>query len=81
LIFVADNIAMLPYQVLDEPLYVIHHADAVISVSGLSLVQSFKERLLPKYSNNGEIIELDDDDVELIPEKIYSNSTKMIYQI
>ncbi len=64
--------ALFPYQVLDEPLYVIHHADAVISVSGQSLVQSFKERLLPKYTANGEIQASDDDDVELTAENIYS---------
>ncbi len=67
----ADNLAMFPYQVLDEPLFVVHTADSVISVSGQSLVQSFKDRLLPKFSPTGETMELEDDDIELTPEKIY----------
>lgn len=43
LLFIADNLAYFPYQVLDEPLFIIHHIDIMISVTGANLLQSFKE--------------------------------------
>ena len=39
----ADNMAFLPYQVQDEPLYTIHQIDIILSVSGSNILQSFKE--------------------------------------
>ena len=39
----ADNIAFLPYQVQDEPLYIIHEIDIIVSVSGSNILQSYKE--------------------------------------
>ncbi|XP_050736968.1 nipped-B-like protein isoform X1 [Eriocheir sinensis] len=47
LLFITDNLAYFPYQVLDEPLFIIHHIDIMISVTGANLLQSFKESLLP----------------------------------
>ncbi|KAK6029946.1 HEAT repeat protein [Ostertagia ostertagi] len=41
-IFVADNIAMFPYQVMDEPLYVIHTIDSIVSLSGQSLLIQYR---------------------------------------
>ena len=43
MLYFADNLAYIPYSVLDEPLYVIHHIDIQISVSGTNLLQTFKE--------------------------------------
>ncbi|XP_065206815.1 nipped-B-like protein [Planococcus citri] len=47
MLYLADNVAYFPYQVLDEPLFIIHHINIMISVTGTNLVQSFKEALLP----------------------------------
>ncbi|KAK6732347.1 hypothetical protein RB195_016622 [Necator americanus] len=44
-IFVADNVAMFPYQVMDEPLYVIHTIDSIVTLSGQSLLVQCKAHL------------------------------------
>uniref|UniRef100_A0A183CFS0 Nipped-B protein n=1 Tax=Globodera pallida TaxID=36090 RepID=A0A183CFS0_GLOPA len=46
-VYVADNLAHFPYTVLDEPLYVIHQANSIISVSGQSILSQFRQLLLP----------------------------------
>uniref|UniRef100_A0A8C5EAP6 Nipped-B protein n=1 Tax=Gouania willdenowi TaxID=441366 RepID=A0A8C5EAP6_GOUWI len=43
LLFVADNLAYFPYQSQEEPLFIMHHIDITLSVSGSNLLQSFKE--------------------------------------
>ena len=43
MLYLADNLAYVPFTVVDEPLYVIHRIDIMISVSGSSLLQTFKE--------------------------------------
>ena len=43
LIYMADNMAFLPYQMQDEPLYCIHQIDIIVSVSGSNILQSYKE--------------------------------------
>jgi cohesin loading factor subunit SCC2 len=43
MLYLSDNLAYFPYQVQDEPLFIIHHIDIMISVSGTNLVQSFRE--------------------------------------
>lgn len=43
LLFLADNLAYIPYTVVDEPLYVIHQIDVMISVAGPNLLQTFKD--------------------------------------
>ncbi|XP_015608348.1 nipped-B-like protein B [Cephus cinctus] len=48
MLYLADNLAYFTYQVQDEPLFIIHHIDIIISMSGTNLLQSFKEALLPK---------------------------------
>lgn len=63
LLYVADNIVYFPYQVQDEPLFVMHHIDVLLSVSGSNLLQSFREALLPR--NNGVTEEEDDDDEDV----------------
>lgn len=46
LIFVADNLASFPYQTLDEALFVMHNIDLTVSVTGASLLQTFKEVII-----------------------------------
>ncbi|XP_029173318.1 nipped-B-like protein B [Nylanderia fulva] len=48
MLYLADNLAYFTYQVQDEPLFIIHHIDIIISMSGTNVLQSFKEALLPK---------------------------------
>ncbi|XP_029051204.1 nipped-B-like protein isoform X1 [Osmia bicornis bicornis] len=48
MLYLADNLAYFTYQVQDEPLFIIHHIDIIISMSGTNLLQSFKDALLPK---------------------------------
>lgn len=48
MLYLADNLAYFAYQVQDEPLFIIHHIDIIISMSGTNLVQAFKESLYPK---------------------------------
>jgi len=43
LLFVADNMACFPYQSQEEPLFIMHHIDITLSVSGSNLLQTFKE--------------------------------------
>jgi hypothetical protein len=43
MLYLSDNLAYFPYQVQDEPLFIIHHIDIMISVSGTNLLQSFRE--------------------------------------
>ncbi|XP_028045102.1 LOW QUALITY PROTEIN: nipped-B-like protein B [Monomorium pharaonis] len=55
MLYLADNLAYFTYQVQDEPLFIIHHIDIIISMSGTNLVQSFKEALLPKEGSSKHI--------------------------
>jgi cohesin loading factor subunit SCC2 len=43
MLYISDNLAYFPYMLLDEPLYLIHLIDIIISVTGINLLQSFKE--------------------------------------
>lgn len=43
LLFVADSLACFPYQTQEEPLFIMHHVDIMLSVTGSNLLQSFKE--------------------------------------
>lgn len=43
LLFVADNLAYFPFQTQEEPLFIMHHIDIRLSVSGSNLLQTFKE--------------------------------------
>lgn len=44
-LYIADNLAFFLYQTQDEPLFIIHHIDIIVSVSGSNLLQSFREKL------------------------------------
>ncbi|KAJ1354545.1 hypothetical protein KIN20_011525 [Parelaphostrongylus tenuis] len=79
-IFVADNIAMFPYQVMDEPLYVIHTIDSIVSLSGQSLLVQCKAHLRarqPYYTSQQQSQQEknqvpDDDDLLFEPEPLYN---------
>uniref|UniRef100_A0A3Q3B2G1 Nipped-B protein n=1 Tax=Kryptolebias marmoratus TaxID=37003 RepID=A0A3Q3B2G1_KRYMA len=43
LLFIADNLACFPYLTQEEPLFIMHHIDITLSISGSNLLQSFKE--------------------------------------
>lgn len=48
LVYVADNLAHFPYQSQEEPLFVIHHIDLMVSMSGSGVLQSVREVLFPE---------------------------------
>lgn len=43
LIYIVDNLAFFPYLTQDEPLFIIHQIEVIVSVSGSNLMQTFKE--------------------------------------
>uniref|UniRef100_A0A671Q2T8 Nipped-B protein n=1 Tax=Sinocyclocheilus anshuiensis TaxID=1608454 RepID=A0A671Q2T8_9TELE len=63
LLFIADNLAYFPYQSQEEPLFIMHHIDITLSVSGSNLLQTFKEVSVLKERNSGDE-EYDDNDYE-----------------
>ncbi|XP_055299107.1 nipped-B protein isoform X6 [Sitodiplosis mosellana] len=72
MIYLADNLAYFPYTMQDEPLYIIHQIDLLITVAGTSLLQTFKENLkpVPGQEQNDpnapkNILEDDDDDEDI----------------
>uniref|UniRef100_A0A182K7J1 Nipped-B protein n=1 Tax=Anopheles christyi TaxID=43041 RepID=A0A182K7J1_9DIPT len=69
MLYLADNLAYFPYVVQDEPLFIIHHIDVLISVTGTNLLATFREGLkpLPGTEENADPaaqnpLEDDDDD-------------------
>ncbi|XP_013793614.1 nipped-B-like protein A [Limulus polyphemus] len=83
LLYVADNIVYFPYQTQDEPLFVIHHIDVMLSVSGSNLLQTFREHLLPGknppvISEDGETCfddDEEDDDFESLYKRLPEDTT------
>ncbi|GAB1597401.1 nipped-B-like protein A [Argonauta hians] len=77
LLYIADNLAFFAYQSQDEPLFIIHQIDIIVSVSGSNLLQSFKECLLPRKESDrrrGETFDDDDDEeIESIMERLPEN--------
>lgn len=76
-LFVADNLAYFPYQVQDEPLYLIEQIDLTISVNGSAHLQHFRD-LLKEHLDY-----LDDDenlDMEKIESKLYTIEESIIEQ-
>lgn len=43
MLYLADNLAYFPFQSQDEPLFIIHHINTMISVYGTNLLQNFRE--------------------------------------
>ncbi|XP_053666825.1 nipped-B protein [Anopheles marshallii] len=69
MLYLADNLAYFPYAVQEEPLFIIHHIDVLISVTGTNLLATFREGLKPlpgteanTESNAQNPLEDDDDD-------------------
>ena len=76
-LFVADNLAYFPYQVQDEPLYLIEQIDLTISVNGSAHLQHFRD-LLKEHLDY-----LDDDenlDMQKIESKLYTIDDSIIEQ-
>ncbi|VEL42900.1 unnamed protein product [Protopolystoma xenopodis] len=48
LVFVADNLAFFPYQCQEEPLFVVHHIDLMVSMAGSNVLQNVREALFPE---------------------------------
>lgn len=51
LLYLADNLAYIPYTVIDEPLFLVHHIDMMVSSTGNDILQAIKESLTlpPEY--------------------------------
>ncbi|KAI8510205.1 hypothetical protein Bbelb_126330 [Branchiostoma belcheri] len=73
LLYVADNLACFPFATQDEPLFLIHHIDIILSVTGANVLQSFREALHPSKKTTEQkeggddeegspVVELADDD-------------------
>jgi cohesin loading factor subunit SCC2 len=45
LLYLADNLAYLPYNLVEEPLFVIHEVDMALSVHGATVYQKFRDVL------------------------------------
>ncbi|CAI5442496.1 unnamed protein product [Caenorhabditis angaria] len=69
-IFVADNVAMFPYQMMDEPLYVIRLIDQIVAQSGQSIIMQFKQNLQPLRPHEQHLY--DDEDLMFDPENLFS---------
>jgi cohesin loading factor subunit SCC2 len=77
-LFVADNLAYFPYQVQDEPLYLIEQIDLTVSVSGSTQLQQFRD-LLKQYLDYAD----DDDaqDMNKLEEKFISLSDVIVDEL
>ncbi|XP_026495043.1 nipped-B protein isoform X1 [Vanessa tameamea] len=64
MLYLADNLSYFPYQVQDEPLFIIHHIDIIISTSGSNLLQLFREGLDKTGSEEKESMEEEEDEEE-----------------
>nr|XP_023029223.1 nipped-B-like protein [Leptinotarsa decemlineata] len=90
MLYLADNLAYFPYQVQDEPLFIVHHIDIMISVSGTNLLQSFREGLILSEgqnkildSDNSEAVNVvsaldeDDDDEETLVSRVPEDTSNL----
>ncbi|GMR36774.1 hypothetical protein PMAYCL1PPCAC_06969 [Pristionchus mayeri] len=78
-IFIADNLAMFPYQVLDEPLYVCKSVESVLTIHGHSMLTQFVSELAPL--NEGDPT---DDDYVFVAEALLARfpaDTSRLYSI
>ncbi|CAH2073941.1 unnamed protein product, partial [Iphiclides podalirius] len=65
MLYLADNLSYFPYQVQDEPLFIIHHIDIIISTSGSNLLQLFREGLTkPSAEQEKEPLDEEEDEEE-----------------
>lgn len=54
-VYIVDNLAFFNYQTQDEPLFIIHQIDIIVSVSGSNLMQSFREKLAGPSSRSSRM--------------------------
>ncbi|GMT16922.1 hypothetical protein PFISCL1PPCAC_8219 [Pristionchus fissidentatus] len=84
-IFIADNLAMFPYQVMDEPLYVCKSVESVLTIHGHSTLTQFMAELEPvQMTMEGGGGETNDDDVVFEPERLLARfpaDTLRLYEI
>lgn len=78
MLYLADNLAYFPYQVQDEPLFIVHHIDVMISMSGTNLLQSFREALIPTATSQTTRIDPNTGAVEVGVFFIKNKSKKII---
>ncbi|KAG8180025.1 hypothetical protein JTE90_026629 [Oedothorax gibbosus] len=71
LLYIADNIAYFPYMVQDEPLFIMHQLDIMLSVSGSNLLQSFREALLNRKGEPSKEQQNNDAASQPPPEEYY----------
>ncbi|KAL0842082.1 hypothetical protein ABMA28_014275 [Loxostege sticticalis] len=64
MLYLADNLSYFPYQVQDEPLFIIHHIDIIISTSGSNLLQLFREGLIKTNTEEREPLDEEEDEEE-----------------
>ncbi|CAH0720832.1 unnamed protein product, partial [Brenthis ino] len=64
MLYLADNLSYFPYQAQDEPLFIIHHIDIIISTSGSNLLQLFREGLIKTGSEEKESLDEEEDEEE-----------------
>jgi len=77
-LYVADNLAYFPYQVQDEPLFLIEQIDLTISVSGSTQLQQFRD-LLKQHVDY-----IDDDegiDTNKLENKLYNVSETILNEL
>lgn len=58
-IFIADNLAMFPYQMIDEVLFVIRVIDQNIAQSGQSLLVQYKQHLQMQEGEDEDVVFID----------------------
>ncbi|KAI8434987.1 hypothetical protein MSG28_003433 [Choristoneura fumiferana] len=64
MLYLADNLSYFPYQVQDEPLFIIHHIDIIISTSGSNLLQAFREGLINTNVEQKDGLDEEEDEEE-----------------
>ncbi|CAF3328378.1 unnamed protein product [Rotaria socialis] len=77
-LFVADNLAYFPYQVQDEPLFLVEQIDLSVSVTGSTQLQQFRD-LLKQHLDY-----IDDDegiDMNKIEKNLYHVSEKIVEEL
>jgi len=63
LLYIADNLAHLTYQIIEEPLFVIHHIALLVSTSGTTYLEQAKDALYGKEMAE-TIQDEDEEDIE-----------------
>ena len=73
LLYIADNLAHMSYQIIEEPLFVIHHVALLISTSGTTYLEQAKDAVYGRDIAE-TIKDEDEEEIDEIGENIYLNS-------